>query len=179
MMDDPLEKPSIIELKPLSHISTDAIGPAGQRVFYIQARKDNQVITLIIEKFQLQSLAIGIEQFLAEMRQRFPMLVEASSQYDEETMKIIPPVDPLFRVSEFALNYDQGNDLLGLFAKEIPSEAELPGMEVHFWGSRAAFRAMIAWGLQVISHGRPNCPQCGQPEDPSGHFCARKNGHRY
>jgi hypothetical protein len=23
----------------------------------------------------------------------------------------------------------------------------------------------------------PMCPQCGQPMEPEGHFCAKKNGH--
>ena len=61
-----------IELLPVDHITTDAIGPKGQRVFYIQATKDDQVVTLITEKFQIQSLAVGIEQFLVEVLERYP-----------------------------------------------------------------------------------------------------------
>ena len=79
-----------IELKPVSHITTDAIGPPGQRVFYLQGASSSQVITLIIEKFQLQTLTIGVEQFLAEVRQRMPMLQESSNSYDEERMRILP-----------------------------------------------------------------------------------------
>jgi hypothetical protein len=28
----------------------------------------------------------------------------------------------------------------------------------------------------LVSAGRPACPFCGQPLDPTGHFCPRDNG---
>ena len=89
-----------IELLPVDHITADAIGPKGQRVFYLQATKDEQVVTLIAEKFQIQSLAVGVEQFLVEVLERYPDKEEASADYDESSMHIYPPVDPLFRLEE-------------------------------------------------------------------------------
>jgi len=169
---------SQIDLKPVSHITTDAIGPVGQRVFYIQGWKDEHVVTLIIEKFQLQTLAVGAEQFLAEIQQRLPSLQEANPGYEEDKMHILPPVEPLFRVSEFGLSYDGETDLVGLIAREAPSESEEGGSEVRYWCTRSQLRALVHWGLEVSSRGRPVCPQCGQPMDPAGHFCARKNGHK-
>ncbi len=38
-------------------------------------------------------------------------------------MHIFPPVEPLFRVAEFGLSFDGENDLLGIFAREVPSPA--------------------------------------------------------
>jgi uncharacterized repeat protein (TIGR03847 family) len=64
------------------HITTDAIGEPGQRVFYIQATGEDQVVTLLVEKIQIQTLAVGVEQFLAEVEARYPDLSPASSQYD-------------------------------------------------------------------------------------------------
>jgi len=116
-----------IDLNPVTHITADAIGPPGKRVFYIQGWKDDQVITLIVEKFQIQTLTIGVEQFLAEVRQKQPMLQEASMEYDEEIMHITPPVEPLFRVSEFGLSYDGNTDQVALIAREVPSQSEDPG----------------------------------------------------
>jgi uncharacterized repeat protein (TIGR03847 family) len=31
--------------------------------------------------------------------------------------------------------------------------------------------------LEVVRAGRPPCPLCGAPLDPTGHFCPRRNGH--
>ena len=172
-----------IELKPVSHITADAIGPPGKRVFYLQGTKGNQVVTLIIEKFQLQTLTIGIDQFLAEILQRLPLKPEMSKGYQEERMRIMPPVEPMFRVAEFGLSFDGENDLVGVIAREVPSppegESEVEqGRVVKFWCTRVQVRALVDWGMEVASRGRPLCQQCGEPMDPEGHFCARKNGHK-
>ncbi len=31
---------------------------------------------------------------------------------------------------------------------------------------------------RLVEAGRPPCPLCGSPLDPSGHQCPRANGHR-
>lgn len=169
------------DLNPIDHITTDAIGPPGKRVFYIQGWQGNRSITLIVEKFQIQSLAVGVEQFLGELAQKYPDLPDASSEFQEEKMRIQPPVDPLFRVGELGLGYEPENDLVVLIAREIASEENVPdeGDVVRFWCTRDQIRSMSQWGLSVASRGRPNCPQCGQPIDPEGHFCPKRNGHKH
>jgi uncharacterized repeat protein (TIGR03847 family) len=170
-----------IDLRPVTHIMTDAIGPAGQRVFYIQGWEGDRTVTLIIEKVQIQSLAVGLEQFLAEIQQKFPNLPEASADYAEDKMHIHPPVDPLFRVGEIGLGYDADNDLVVLVARELLPEgqpAEEAGV-VRYWCTRSQLRAMAHWGMEVASRGRPICPQCGEPMAPEGHFCPKRNGHQH
>ena len=169
-----------IDVNPVYHITIDAIGKPGQRVFYIQGwQSDTQIITLILEKAQVQTLAMGIEQFLAEVQQKYPDLIEASAEYDEDKMKISPPVDPLYRVGELGLAYDADQDRLVLVAREILTEGVEPeeaGL-VRFWCTRSQMRALATWGISVTNRGRPICPQCGEPMDPEGHFCPKKNGH--
>jgi len=172
-----------IELRPVNHITADAIGPPGKRVFYLQGSKGSQVVTLIIEKYQLQTLTIGIDQFLGEILQRIPLMREVSGEYQEERMRILPPVEPLFRVAEFGLSFDGENDLVCLIAREFPSAPEgapeeAQGMVVKFWCTRKQVRALVNWGMEIASRGRPLCEQCGEPMNPEGHFCARKNGHK-
>jgi uncharacterized repeat protein (TIGR03847 family) len=170
-----------IDIHPVTHITTDAIGPPGKRVFYIQGWQNERTITLIVEKVQIQSLAIGVEQFLTEVNEKFPGLPEASSDYVEDQMHIHPPVDPLFRVGEVGLGYDSDNDLIVLVAKELTPEGteEEDTSVVRFWCTRSQIRALVQWGMVVASQGRPLCPQCGQPMDPEGHFCPKKNGHKH
>lgn len=174
--------PSIeIDLHPVSHITADAIGQPGKRVFYLQGWQGERTVTLIIEKLQIQSLAIGLEQFLAEIHEKFPNLPEAVSEYQEEQMHIHPPVDPVFRVGEIGLGYDAENDLLVLVVREIVAEGSEPEETgvVRFWCTRSQLRAMAHWGMEVAARGRPLCPQCGEPMDPEGHFCPKKNGHKH
>jgi uncharacterized repeat protein (TIGR03847 family) len=170
-----------IDLQPLSHITTDAIGSPGKRVFYVQGWQGSRTITLIVEKIQIQSLAVGLEQFLAEIQQKFPDLPEASADFLEEKMHIQPPVDPLFRVGELGLGYDADRDLVVLVTRELLAEEQEPeeGRVVRFWCTRSQIRAMCHWGMEVASRGRAICPQCGEPMDPAGHFCPKRNGHKH
>jgi uncharacterized repeat protein (TIGR03847 family) len=78
--------PQEIDLRPVTHITTDAIGQPGKRVFYIQAWQDERTISLIIEKLQIQSLAVGLEQFLVELDSSQPTGIAG---YDEK-MRIHP-----------------------------------------------------------------------------------------
>ncbi len=168
-----------IDVDPCDHITADAIGNPGQRVFYLQAYQDQRTITVLIEKAQLQSLAIGIEQFLSQIYRQNPDLEEASGEYSEDRMRIHPPVDPLFRAGEIGLAYDKERDQVVVFTKELLTEDEDPdsAAQIRFWASRSQVRRLARWGADVASRGRPVCVQCGQPMEPEGHFCPKKNGH--
>jgi uncharacterized repeat protein (TIGR03847 family) len=170
-----------IDLQPVSHITTDAIGQPGKRIFYLQGWQGTRTITLIVEKIQIQSLAVGLEQFLSEIYQRYPELPDAGGDYEETRMRINPPVDPLFRVGELGLGYDAENDLVVLVAREMVGEEEDAEQSrvVRYWCTRTQIRAMCHWGMQVAGRGRPICPQCGEPMDAEGHFCPKKNGHKH
>ena len=113
--------PIDIDLKPTSHITVDAIGQPGDRVFYLQGKSDDQVITLLVEKFQIQTLALAIENLMSELREKKPDLLEASPSFVEDDMTLEPPLDPLFRVGELSLGYDPTQDLLILIARESRS----------------------------------------------------------
>ena len=168
-----------IDVDPCDHITADAIGNPGQRVFYLQAYQDQRTITILIEKAQLQSLAIGVEQFLSQINQQNPDLEEAVGEFSEERMRIHPPVDPLFRAGEIGLGYDKERDRVVVFTKELLTEEEEPesAAQIRFWATRSQMRKLARWGADVVNRGRPVCPQCGQPMEPEGHFCPKKNGH--
>jgi uncharacterized repeat protein (TIGR03847 family) len=44
--------------------------------------------------------------------------------------------------------------------------------------SAAMARGFVTRAMRVVAAGRPPCPLCGLPLDPSGHVCPRQNGHR-
>ena len=66
-----------------------------------------------------------------------------------------------------------------VFTKELLTEEDDPdsAAQIRFWASRSQVRKMARWGADVASRGRPVCTQCGQPIEPEGHFCPKKNGH--
>jgi uncharacterized repeat protein (TIGR03847 family) len=168
------------EVNPVEQITTGAIGPPGKRVFYLQGRGVDQIVTLIVEKQQIQSLAVGLEQFLSELRERLPDLPEASPDFTEKDMALQEPIDPLFRVGHMGLGYDEETDLLVLVAREIQTPDADPEQAAvaRFWCSRTQLRQMCHWGLEIAEQGRPICGNCGQPIDLEGHFCPKRNGHK-
>jgi uncharacterized repeat protein (TIGR03847 family) len=171
-----------LDIDPCEHITADAIGQPGKRVFYLQAWEKGQLaVAVLIEKAQLHSLAIGIEQFLAQLANQNPNLEEASAKYDEDKMRIHPPVDPHFRVGEIGLGYDQSRDLTVIIVRELLTEDQDPesAAVIRYWCNRSQLRALSRWGAEVVQRGRPICTQCGQPMEPEGHFCPKKNGHKH
>jgi uncharacterized repeat protein (TIGR03847 family) len=169
-----------MDLKPVDRITVDAIGQPGSRVFYIQGNKAEQVVTILAEKIQVQTICVGVDQFLAEVVQKYDGLKPHSDTYTEESMRITPPLDPVFRAGEIGLAYDVEEDLTILVIKEIltdqESEADLG--EIRFWCTRSQLAAMGQWGIELSGRGRPICPQCGEPIPPEGHLCPKKNGHK-
>lgn len=172
-----------LDLNPVQHITADAIGQPGKRVFYLQGWREADVhpVTIIIEKVQLQTLATGLEQILTEISSKDSSESTLDEQYDEEKMRIAPPVDPLFRAGEMGLGYDAERKLIVILVREIVTEGGDPdeASVVRFWCNPTQARWLATWGTEVVNRGRPICPQCGQPMEPEGHFCPKKNGHKH
>jgi uncharacterized repeat protein (TIGR03847 family) len=169
-----------IDMESVQHITTDAIGKPGSRVFFIQARDAERVVTLLVEKIQVQTLAAGIAQFLDEVATRFPHLEVETDDYQEEAMRIQPPVDPLFRMGEIGLAYEEEHDRVVLLAREILTEGADPNEVgvVRFWCSRSQIATFGKWAVEVVNRGRPICPYCNEPMEPD-HLCPKKNGHKH
>jgi uncharacterized repeat protein (TIGR03847 family) len=182
-----------LSLDPVDLITVDAIGKPGNRVFYIQGRQGEQVVSLIIEKIQLQSLIAGVSEFLKEVIGKYPDRISTDIDLKEEAMRILPPVDPKFRVGDMGLAYDDERDLVCIIAREMDifqaeedenedEEEKLKeadeGNAVRYWCTRGQLLTLAHWGAIVLERGRPICPQCLQPMEPEGHFCPKKNGHK-
>lgn len=172
---------TIYELDPVSSITTGYIGQPGKRVFYLQAARDDQTVTLVIEKMQVDVLAQSIQQFLDELKEQFPNLPEATLTYKPERMNLRVPLDPAFRVGQLGLGYDSDRDLVLLVAQEVTTEerSDEEASVARLFATRAQMLTLAEHGKSIIKQGRPICAFCGQPVDPAGHFCPRRNGHKY
>ena len=169
--------PEFYDLKSVVYITADAIGPPGQRVFYLQASQEATLLTLVLEKEQLQALAISVQQMLEELEKRQPQSpgeVELVSHYN---LALREPIEPIFRVGQLGLGYDEDTDMLIVVAQELTDDSDEMSV-VRFWATRAQMKALSDHSLQVVEAGRPSCPLCNQPIDPDGHYCPRRNGHQ-
>lgn len=184
-----------LNLDPVTRITTGAQGEPGQRTFYIQARKDDQVVSLLVEKQQVEELARHIDSLLLRLQQRQPR--DAETEPTGTDLELEEPLDPEFRVGPMALGYDADRDLVLLQCEELVQppdaeedesvegelrrlvEGEQPkGAVARFWATREQMRALARHGAEVAAAGRPRCPLCGNPLDPGVHVCPALNGHR-
>ena len=108
----------LIELDPVDRITTDAVGEAGSRTFYLQARKDAQLVTLVVEKQQVQLLAASVLEILSRIGK------ETGQGPPEEQMGLDEPLDPEWRAGRLSIGYQEERDLLMLEAEELLPEDE-------------------------------------------------------
>lgn len=169
----------VFDLNPVDRITTDAIGEPGKRVFYLQARKANRLVTVICEKEHVAALALATEQVLLSLADGDADGVVEPDPVLEVGMELEYPLEPVFRAGEVNLGYDQVSGHLVVIAYELLDEEDDSRPSVaRFWASLAQMRAFSIHGQEVVAAGRPKCSMCGEPIDPEGHFCPRKNGHR-
>lgn len=161
----------MLELDPVDRITVGAVGEPGHRVFYIQARQGERLVTLTVEKEQVQLLAATVVDILARLGGE----VEAP---EEEEMGLEEPIVPEWQAGRLAVGYEEDRDLVVLEAEELMVEAEEeeePG-QARFWATRAQMLALARRGVAVAAAGRPQCEYCGNPLDPGGHLCPAMNG---
>jgi uncharacterized repeat protein (TIGR03847 family) len=151
-------------------VTFGTVGPAGQRVFYLQARDDTVFVTLKIEKAQAAALSGHLGAALADLRR--PGHIPEGDELELDVF-----VDVTFVVGELSIAYDEDADRIVIIADEIISEDATDGSEARIAMTREQAAALAIRGTQLVEGGRPPCPLCGYPLDPRGHSCPRTNGH--
>ncbi|MGD2079356.1 MAG: DUF3090 domain-containing protein [Chloroflexota bacterium] len=163
-----------IEMNPVTHLTIGTVGPPGQRVFYLQGSRGSDIVSMIIEKQQASMLASSLETLLEDLAEKYPADVDREPVWTD--MRLREPIEPLFRVGNMGLGYNEEVDKVVVVAYELVDEEE-EASAVSLWATRAQAQALIKHANEVVSAGRPICGNCGQPIDPDGHFCPNRNGH--
>ncbi len=165
------------DFDPVDRITTGTVGPPGQRTFYLQARRGTNLISLVVEKEQVKALAEAVEQLLENLSEKNPLLNTADDVLGFANMALEEPIEETFRVGQLGLGYDEAHDLLVIIAQELGAGEEEEELDIaRLTMTREQARALAREGAELVRRGRPRCPQCGEPMDPSGHFCIKKNG---
>jgi uncharacterized repeat protein (TIGR03847 family) len=171
---------SSMDLGPVDRITTDAVGEPGTRVFYLQARQADEVVTVVVEKEQVQLLGASILELLANAGR------ETGEGPGDDEMDLEEPIDPRWRAGRLSIGLDEERDLFLLEVEEFQPELEEDDParllleepdSVRMWATREQMFALSRHAAVVAERGRPACQFCGNPIDPSGHACPAMNGH--
>lgn len=163
------------DLESVQRITAGAVGPKGQRVFYVQARRGQRLITLLAEKEQVRALADAIARLLDGLAEKNPRLATSDDLLVTD-MSLEEPLEPEFRVGQMGLGYDAERDMVVLLIQGVADD-EGEAQTARFSASRPQMRALSSHAAQVVAAGRAVCGNCGRPIDPAGHFCPQRNGH--
>ncbi len=171
--------------EPPDRFVAGTVGVPGDRTFFLQARGNGRLVSVVLEKVQVSLLAEKLEELLAEAHRRFGVEVPEVATGPDDNDPLETPVDEEFRVGTLGLAWDGDSDTVvieaiavGEYESEEPTEAELAELDrLRVRLTPAATRSFIARAKRVVAAGRPPCPFCGQPLDPAGHLCPRHNGY--
>lgn len=168
------------------------VGQPGSRTFYLQARDGDRIVSVALEKVQVTLLAERLTQLLAEVKERGAAVPEEPSPSEVDTAPLDEPMNEVFRVGTMAIVWDGEEESIVVEARAIAEDDESPEaaleadetededdeesdvVRVNLTPRKALAFAKRA--LDVVAAGRPPCPFCGQPLNPEGHICARRNG---
>jgi uncharacterized repeat protein (TIGR03847 family) len=167
----------LIEFDPVDEIGAGAFGEPGHRVFVIQARKGDALLSVLVEKEQVRLLATEATQFLDRIAEEEP---EGDLSVPEVA---VTEAEPLFRARLIGIGYDPERQLVLIELRETavdddetpPPPDESLGHVARLYATREQVRAMARHGELAVDAGRPTCPLCDFPMDPDGHICPRWN----
>jgi uncharacterized repeat protein (TIGR03847 family) len=191
--------PPVVHLfDPPERFVAGTVGEPGQRTFFLQARAGVRIISVALEKQQVEILGERMDELLDELLEtggvvslipamtpveqvdsgplELPIVEEFRAgtitlSWDTEDERIVVEVFPVVEVV-VPIETDE-DDLVDLPIDEPEPEelfvVRLLPLQARIFATRAA---------SVVSAGRPPCQFCGGPVDPSGHLCPRANGFR-
>ena len=190
------------DFDPPERFVVGTVGPPGQRTFFLQALSGRRLVSMSCEKEQVQILADRVNDVLDQFAG------EAAVPGPEDNDPLATPIEDEFRVATLSLAWDPSRAVVVIeaFDADIPEVAEdddeateeelgetgeeptdVPAEFLESMASRQSVRVVLSppqarsfvrRARALVSAGRPPCPFCGGPLDPTGHVCPRSNGYK-
>ena len=189
--------PLVHSFDPPERFVAGTVGTPGQRTFFLQARSGARLVSVALEKQQVEALAARVDELLDDVMAADPgetgeAVVPAVAPLAlEDNEPLEQPIEEEFRAGTMTLSWDASDERVVVevfpyteaavvtpdqldedFEEPEPDEVLLVRL------APGPARAFVKRAAQVVEAGRPTCPFCGGPIDPDGHLCVRANGFR-
>ena len=180
------------------------VGEPGNRTFFLQGREGARVVSVSLEKVQVAAMADRLGRLLVELDERGIVELEPTLPV-EDVGPLDEPLSEAFRAGTLTLGWDgdlgrviieaqamteadelESNDdddeidddaSMAAVIEQMLTADDVDGpdiLRVHLSATQA--RSFVERANRVIRSGRLPCPLCGNPLDPQGHICPRRNG---
>ncbi|MEP7035538.1 MAG: DUF3090 domain-containing protein [Actinomycetota bacterium] len=179
----------VLEFDPPERFVAGTVGPPGQRTFFLQASAGSRLTSVSLEKQQVSTLADRVKDLLED----FAEIETTDPDGVEDVAPLATPIEDEFRVGTMSLGWDAERAVVILEchdaqdAVETDDEGEPVLEPEHPAEFETVLRVVIEPAqalafarrcVKLVSAGRPPCPFCGGPLDPTGHVCPRANGYK-
>lgn len=124
----------------------------------------------VVEQFRVGTMSLGWDGEAGRVVIEAREIGEADIEDDEDD-------DEEAAADEDETETAQGADEEGVELRSLAADMDDPRDVVRVELEPQAALHFASGALEVVRAGRPPCPLCGAPLDPTGHFCARRNGH--
>src|SRR6478609_6175026 len=186
--------PIVHGFDPPERFVAGTVGPPGQRTFFLQARAGARLVSVALEKQQVQALAERVDELLDEVmsNEHNESLIPAVAPLGlDDSAPLEQPIEEEFRAGTMTLSWDPADERIVIEVFPFSEAAVVspdqldeeiiepePDEVLVVRLAPGAARAFVKRSAQVLDAGRPSCPFCGNPIDPDGHLCVRANGFR-
>ena len=132
------------EIRNPTNFVAGTVGDAGERIFYLQAQTEDEVLTLKLEKGQVQSLA----SHLADVLEADP-----ADETSVELKDMVEPPNAVWTVGALAIGVTEDPKEIVVVAQELPDQEDDAPSEAHIHISYGQAKAFIDHALFLIEYG--------------------------
>jgi len=156
------------DLMAVDNFVAGTVGEPGERIFYLQAKHDTTVVSLKLEKGQVQALASGMADVLVDRdgAERDGAERDGAERDADEPVRpseMTEPVVAAWTVGMLGIGIDEDNNRLVVLANEVEEDDESDANTARFHLTFPQARGFVEHALFLVEYGRD---------------FGRQNGHR-
>jgi len=125
------------EIKNPQNFVAGTVGAPGARIFYLQAHDESLVLTLKVEKDQVQSLASHLAEMLEDNN---PASIVSATE-------MIEPPNAVWTVGAIAIGPGEEAEQIVVVAQELPDQEESEPSQAHIQISLGQAKAIVDHAL--------------------------------
>ncbi|HUP83924.1 MAG TPA: DUF3090 domain-containing protein [Candidatus Limnocylindria bacterium] len=122
----------------------------------------------VVQQFRVGTMSLGWDGEIGRVVIEAREIGEADIDDDE---------DAAFTDEDEEAETVEGAEDEGIELRSLAADMDDPRDVVRVELDPQAALRFASGAREVVRAGRPPCPLCGTPLDPTGHFCVRRNGH--
>jgi uncharacterized repeat protein (TIGR03847 family) len=139
----------------------------------------------VVEEFRVGTLTLGWdadnERVVIEAREMSDEDLEDDDEDEDDEAEAAGAADVTELESEANAEIDAADALRAAIARLGESDLSVPETSLDIVRVQLEPNAALQFAsgaIAVVQAGRPPCPICGEPLEPTGHFCTRRNGYQ-